>query len=168
MKDDMTENELSTEPTGLRRRTLVAGTAWAIPAVAVVGAAPAFAASPVCVGGVCISVQEACKHPGEGQHDKEYHFTFKFCNNGSQTLVLAVTAMSLLPKSGAAPVFTVPAGTGAELAPGGCFTFTLHSTSSTNSANGVATLTYTINDTEFSAKVQADTLPPCQSVGISN
>src|SRR4051794_14908822 len=67
--------------TKISRRTVARGVAWSAPIAAVAYAAPAFAASPPpVVGGQCGT---ACKHPGAGQNDKAYHFTFCFSATGA-------------------------------------------------------------------------------------
>jgi hypothetical protein len=62
--------------TQVSRRTVARGVAWSAPIAAVAYAAPAFASSrPDVSAGQC---GIACKHPGKGQNDKTYHFTFCF------------------------------------------------------------------------------------------
>lgn len=54
--------------TGVRRRTVVRGAAWAVPAVVVATSAPAFAASPVPPGGLdgWVELQRRCGDGGRG------------------------------------------------------------------------------------------------------
>jgi hypothetical protein len=62
--------------TKISRRTVTRGVAWSVPVAAVAINAPAYANSqPPVVAGQC---GIACKHPGLGQNDKTYHFTFCF------------------------------------------------------------------------------------------
>ena len=62
--------------TKVSRRTVTRGVAWSVPVAAVAYTAPAYASSqPPVVAGQC---GIACKHPGLGQNDKTYHFTFCF------------------------------------------------------------------------------------------
>jgi hypothetical protein len=62
--------------TQISRRTVARGVAWSAPIAVMATAAPAFAAStPPVVASQCGT---ACKHPGAGQNDKSYHFTFCF------------------------------------------------------------------------------------------
>ena len=62
--------------TKISRRTVTRGVAWSVPVAAVAYTAPAYASSqPPVVAGQC---GVACKHPGVGQNDKTYHFTFCF------------------------------------------------------------------------------------------
>lgn len=62
----MNEDETATnaEEPGISRRTLVAGTAWAVPAVMIAASAPTSAASVTCTGSFCL-VGDFCKLPGE-------------------------------------------------------------------------------------------------------
>ena len=55
----------------LSRRTIARGTAWAVPVVAVAAAAPAYAASGVCVPNITFSAA-SCKCPGNGQNNFNY------------------------------------------------------------------------------------------------
>ena len=67
--------------TRISRRTVTRGVAWSAPIAVMATAAPAFAASePPVVASQC---GVACKHPGEGQNDKAYHFTFCFKATGA-------------------------------------------------------------------------------------
>lgn len=61
MKEDETATNAG-QP-GISRRTLVAGTAWAVPAVMIAAAAPISAASVTCNGSLCL-VGDFCKLPG--------------------------------------------------------------------------------------------------------
>jgi hypothetical protein len=116
---------------GVSRRTVVAGTAWAVPAVIVATATPAFAAlsGPVTFTGV------ACKDPG---NPFRYLFSVTITNSNNQPLqvnfqnlvINGVTGTSICPTSA-----TVPAN--------GSITVTLIAGGFTNSANGTATLNYT-------------------------
>jgi len=62
------------------RRAVVRTGVWAVPAVTIATAAPAFAAvsgtPPVVVSGK----GSVCKDPGEGQNTKDYEFTVYFTN----------------------------------------------------------------------------------------
>ncbi len=53
---------------GISRRNLVAGTAWAVPAVVVATAAPAFAASPASCSYTFASIGATCHYTGPGNH----------------------------------------------------------------------------------------------------
>jgi hypothetical protein len=68
---------MTSENSGLSRRTLAKGAAWAAPAVVVAAAAPMVAASPVCLE-YNFDGTNACKSPGEG--DRDYHLVLKICN----------------------------------------------------------------------------------------
>jgi hypothetical protein len=99
---------------GVSRRTVVKGTAWAVPAVVVASAAPAMAASP------CVTISfgpNSCKQPGEGQNIKGYNLQFCFTNTCNTAITVTVTAIQ--GNQGNAPlqpvtpplVITVPANT---------------------------------------------------------
>ena len=75
---------------GISRRTLVKGTAWAVPAVAVASAAPAMALSG---GGPSLTILQACKQPGAScEKDygflKGYTFLVRVTNPTSQPLYI--------------------------------------------------------------------------------
>jgi hypothetical protein len=64
---------------GVSRRTVVKGTAWAVPAVVVASAAPAMAAGT----SQCLTATfggNSCKQPGQGQNDFGYRLQFCFTN----------------------------------------------------------------------------------------
>lgn len=69
----------STSNNAISRRTVVAGTAWAVPAIVVASAAPAFAASPVFVLGAI------CKVAGGGS-TKQYVFQLNASASGTVTI----------------------------------------------------------------------------------
>ncbi len=81
MTDETSKPRLS-EPTGLSRRKLAVGAAWAVPAITIAGAAPAYAMSgpkPT------FSYQGACKFPGNScrKAPKGYAMAFTVTNNSS-------------------------------------------------------------------------------------
>lgn len=70
---------------GVSRRTLVKGAAWAVPAVPIAVATPAYAASVTCLE---ISLA-ACREPGLSNPNEPMAYQFKFCNtcpNGDITI----------------------------------------------------------------------------------
>lgn len=79
--------EHGSDSTGVRRRAVVKGVAWATPAVVVAQAAPAFALSTVPPTFRYIG---ACKIPGNScpPYLKGYVFTFEVCNNSSEDIWL--------------------------------------------------------------------------------
>lgn len=86
MQDDTTNVGASSK---LSRRTLAAGAAWSVPAIAVASAAPAYALSgpkPTMV------FQDACKLSGGSCHIDElkwgYRFNFVVTNSSSKTIYL--------------------------------------------------------------------------------
>ena len=101
----MTTNEIdetSPKKKGLSRRTVVAGTAWAVPAIVVAGPAPHAAATPlppVTIG----ATAEKC--PGEGQgnpYPKGIRFHL-FITNPNKTNVTVTIDSLTTTKGGAAP-----------------------------------------------------------------
>jgi hypothetical protein len=69
------------------RRAVVRTGVWAVPAVATVAAAPAFASEsnqppPITIS----STGDVCKLPGDGQHTKDYRFTLYFTNTTNTEL----------------------------------------------------------------------------------
>ena len=73
---------------GISRRTVVKGTAWAVPAVVVATAAPAMAASP------CLTASfggNSCKQPGEGGNNKGYRLQICFKNSCASDQTILVT-----------------------------------------------------------------------------
>ena len=116
---------------GISRRTVVAGTAWAVPAVIVATATPAFAAlsGPVTFTGV------ACKDPG---NPFRYLFSVSITNSNNQPLqvnfqnlvINSVTGTSICPTTAQVPANST-------------VTITLLGGGYTNSANGSAALNYT-------------------------
>ncbi|MFV0462180.1 MAG: hypothetical protein ACK5MP_03130 [Nostocoides sp.] len=148
---------------GIRRRTLVAGTAWAIPAVAVVGAAPAFAGSPTCDDtGICVGLAEACKHAAGG--DKIYHLTFSFCNTTNTSAEVCVTALTLNTNGGGdpQPTFTIPAGSCCTAEPNMCCEMTFESSQSGDTSQGTINIDYTVNGNTQTASITIPSLHPCK------
>ncbi len=114
---------------GLSRRTVVVGTAWAVPAVIVATATPAFALSgPVTFTGV------ACKDPG---NPFRYLFSVTITNSNAQPLQVNFTSLVINGVTG-----TSICPTSATVAANSTATFTLIAGGFTNSANGSATLNY--------------------------
>jgi hypothetical protein len=105
-------NEVSTESAakrGLSRRTMIAATAWTVPAVIVATSTPAMAASP----GVVSFSGTACKHPGNSVKPfvKDYHFTLLIKNTTGASVNVTFTQML---KLGVARPFSIGAGIAAE------------------------------------------------------
>ena len=98
-------DETSPKKKGLSRRTVVTGTAWAVPAIVVAGPAPHAAATPippVTIGGT------ACKIPGNsGNVRNGVAFELTITNPYNTPLVVNITSVT---KSGdVAPTQIVPA-----------------------------------------------------------
>ena len=87
---------------GISRRTLVKGTAWAVPAVAVASAAPAMAKSG---RGPVLDVQRACKQPGSSCANtnrpynfvKGYTFTASIYNPSGETIYVYTSTPATPP-----------------------------------------------------------------------
>lgn len=133
-------DEKSPKKKGLSRRTVVTGTAWAVPAIIVAGPAPHAAATPippVMIGGT------ACKIPGNsGNVRNGIAFQLTITNPYNNPLVVTITSVT---KTGdVAPAQIVPSS----------FTIPAHSTQTVvleagpfnNSANASITVTYSYVD----------------------
>ena len=134
---------------GISRRTVVAGTAWAVPAIVVASAAPAIAAS-----GPVILTGRACM--GGEPNDFDYYLEVILNNTGSgtanqfcftQIVFLGVT----IPLN---PPQCYLLGAGSEQ------TVTLTINDQTVSGNGSATLSYTIGSTPGSTSATYTDFPP--------
>jgi hypothetical protein len=64
------------------RRTIAKGAAWAVPAVPLAVATPAYAASGVCVPDITFS-DRSCKCPGLGQNDNNYFVRVCFADSAT-------------------------------------------------------------------------------------
>lgn len=149
---------------GVSRRTVVAGTAWAVPAIVVAGAAPAMAATPI----VTIGVGLACKHPGNGD-TKHYHFELTVTNNGGATTTVTISEITLVPTSGQSVTFTEPAPFDVLAHSSECIV--VDSDITANSSNGtlVVSYDYTLEGggtAHFDAAIDVGSLPPCQPQGV--
>jgi hypothetical protein len=109
----VTDKSEMTKPTsGISRRTVVKGTAWAVPAVVVASAAPAMAAG----ASQCLTATFSplsCKQPGTGQNNFGYRLIICFTNTCAVAATITVTKVQ--GNTGNAPVgvvnqtITVPA-----------------------------------------------------------
>lgn len=147
-----------TNAQGLRpaRRTIVKGAAWAVPAVTIASAAPVMASSPQpCVGIACVDLTgQACKHPGE---PKWYHF--EVCiTNSSLTEDVTVT-FDYMIVNGVTGTQTSP--TGITVAPDTTVCTSVDSGLYDDSANGLATLYFSVDGVQGSASTGVNDLPPC-------
>ena len=75
---------MTTTPSLPSRRTIVRGAAWSLPAVTVVAAVPAFAAS----SDPATCSPTGCKFPGDGPHTKDYAVTLNCSGYGTAVQVL--------------------------------------------------------------------------------
>jgi hypothetical protein len=148
---------------GVSRRSVVAGTAWAVPAIVVASAAPAMAATPI----VTIGSGIACKHPGNGD-TKHYHFNLEVTNNGGSTTTVTITNIYLVPTSGQTVTFPEPAPF--DVAAKDTVCVPVDSDITANSSNGTLMVDYqytTATGTEtFTAAIDVGALLPCKPQGI--
>jgi hypothetical protein len=134
--------------------------AWSVPVVAVATSAPAFgAASPGPVRVVPCGV--ACKHPGSGQNDKTYHFTFCFTTNqpiDGNTVHLDAMQIEEVTKPNVSP-------TTVNVVPGQTTCIYVDAPAFPDSRNGQATLFfhYFLNGQRIDGTVQTDfnDIPRC-------
>ena len=83
---------VAAEPTKIQRRTLAKGLVWAVPAVAVASAAPAYAISG---NPPSVTVLNACKQPGASckpEFTKGYTFTVRLTNPTALTVYIYTPA----------------------------------------------------------------------------
>lgn len=141
-------------PAPISRRTVAKGIAWTAPAVAVAGAAPAFATSSSnCVGAACVTLSgNVCKHPGE---PKYYHFEVCFTNTGPAVKV-TFTEMIIngISRSTIPTTYMIPANV-----TNSCIV--IDAGLYDNSANGASELKFTIGDTPGSATGTFNDINPC-------
>jgi len=103
----MHANNNSTEtptPSGISRRTVVKGAAWAVPAIAVASAVPAMAASRECL--TYTFTPDACKFPG-ATNFWSYRLSIQICNACPTPITLTITSI----KSGSTGLDLTPCGT---------------------------------------------------------
>ncbi len=140
------------------RRAVVRTGVWAVPAVATVAAAPAFAATsgppPVTIG----AVGTVCKDPGSGQNTKDYEFTVAFANTTASSQTVLINKINFKGKDNTpAPAsVVVPANSSLNQA------FKLFKFSN-SSSNPVATFYYSVSGTSCTATVTFGTpIHPCK------
>ena len=111
------KSEMAKPKSGVSRRTVVKGTAWAVPAVVVAPAAPAMAASP------CLTATfggNSCKQPG---NPNGYGYRLEICLTNSCSSPVTVTITRIKGKAGSSTdqavgtTVTVPANGQTCLAP---------------------------------------------------
>ncbi len=148
----MTNKSDRTNPqSGISRRTVVAGTAWAVPAIVVASAAPAMAAS-----GPVVLTGRACKGPGNGANTKDYYLEV-ILNNTSSTSLKQFCFTSIVLIGATIPLnppqcYNVGAGTEQ--------TVTITINNRPDSANGSATLNYTIDGNPGTTSATYTSFPP--------
>ena len=122
--------------THISRRSVTRGLAWSVPVVVIATPAPAYANHSVPI--IVTQTGVACKHPGEGQNVKSYHFTFCFQNTSVFDATVHLTDMivnGVSARQGVLPqTILVPAGQ--------TVCKYVDAKDYPNSANGTATLVY--------------------------
>jgi hypothetical protein len=107
------KSEMTKPKPGISRRTVVKGTAWAVPAVVVASAAPAMAAG----ASQCLTATfggGSCKQPGTGQNN--FGFNLKICFTNTCSASVDITVTKIQGNAGSSPVqpvgqsITVPVG----------------------------------------------------------
>lgn len=119
------------------RRTVVRGTAWTVPVIAVAAQAPAFAVSPpppppppvINFGGACANTGATQKGCGS---DKSLQVPLTLSNPGSTDYTFQITSMYTCNNCGAAPT---AAGAGVYSGIGGIFKTPDHTVPSQNDCN---------------------------------
>jgi hypothetical protein len=152
---------------GLSRRTMIAATAWTVPAVIAATSTPAMAASP----GVVSFTGEACKHPGNSQAPfrQDYHFVLQINNTTAESVEVEFTAMW---KNGSPKWFAIGAGevpindySKFEPVPVGGKSYIIHLNDS-DSAQSEITVFYKYGDVSGTT-AGAGTTPPCDYLPTS-
>ena len=95
------KSEMTKPKPGISRRTVVKGTAWAVPAVVVASAAPAMAAG----ASQCLTATfggGSCKQPGTGQNN--FGFKLKICFTNTCSAPVTITVTKIQGNAGSSPV----------------------------------------------------------------
>jgi hypothetical protein len=142
------------------RRTLVKGTAWAVPAVAIASAAPAMAQSlpPVTPD---IPNSFGCKWPGGGNPqcnnplDKGFRIYIPFDNNTGYSVVVNISGYTVTAGGDCTRDYEAHGGTSLNIAPGGSADFwvTWHDDNSGNNKTMSVTYTYTVTSGDAAGTV---------------
>ncbi|MEJ1090731.1 hypothetical protein [Microbacterium istanbulense] len=138
---------------GVSRRTVTKAMAWAVPVMAVASTVPLAAASyvPVTLTGI------ACKEPG---NPKYYRFQVKITNDNLAAVTVTFVSLTIngLTLSTVDPgSTTVPSFTERLI--------TVRDGTYPDSANGTATLTYSIDGVQYTTSTSFNDLPPTNGVG---
>lgn len=145
------KSEPSKGKQGISRRTVVAGTAWAVPAIVVASAAPAFALS-----GPVTFTANACKDPGNNSR-----YLFQISVTNGTNVPLTIHPVNLVVNNDIGE--TICPGN-QVVAPNSTATFTFIAGTYDNSANGTAIFNYTYGPTgnEFVGQASSgfNNLPP--------
>jgi len=135
----MQTNNNSTEtptPSGISRRTVVKGAAWAVPAIAVAGAVPAMAASVL----PCLAFTlggASCKWPGSGE-SWSYDISVEICNTCPTPITVRITQITSNSGAILTPCEAGYLGTDIVVPGNQCVTTPAQAFTSTNSANFIS------------------------------
>jgi hypothetical protein len=156
----VTDNSEMTKPkSGISRRTVVKGTAWAVPAVVVASAAPAMAAGT----SQCLTATfggNSCKQPGTGQNDFGYRLEFCFTNTCSVAGTINVTRIASNVGNPVVKIFDPPLQISIAANSSACYP-TLIDYCSQSSANFIAVqFTVTVGSNTGPVQVQLVRSPP--------
>lgn len=167
-------------PSGVSRRTVVKGAAWAVPAITVASAVPAVAASRPCVAPP--PTIDGCKHSGSSTAwDKTYRAPIVFTNNctgtAAQDLTIKITGLSWSGSCSIPNRFAIVKGNepnGTITFPAVGFQFTIDSSYDfylfwrcSSSSNSTLTFTYEVTDslnntTTYTAASAVNFDPSCR------
>lgn len=156
------------------RRTVAKGAAWAVPAIAVAGAAPAMAASP----GLIELSGAGCKLPGNSNSTfKGYAFALTASNTTTSSVTIQINSVTLNGEDlgdaivvnldtctmlGTVNELVLPAGTSYD-------NLALLTSNAASSANGTLAVNYTVTETSMTDTVYAsvEAAPPINGASCS-
>jgi hypothetical protein len=162
-------------PSGISRRRVVAGAAWAVPAVAVATAAPASAQSvpPVNISDFGVG----CKYPGQSDKSRPYGYVFyvEFTNDSTEDVTITIDSISLDGQPLTVDEIQLEDGTVVtqpfSLAAGDSIQLAIFATGATNSQNGQLVIGYSwyVGATKIdsaTASTGLNSLPPLQNKSL--
>jgi hypothetical protein len=151
------------------RRAVVRTGVWAVPAVTVAAATPAFAtvvSGGGCVGEVCLSASgHACKLPGHSTHNNETYYGYRmllnFTNDSGDLKTVTIDSITFsggatIVDPGSSTIIVDPSCT----SPAGCDYVVF--IQSTNSANHTAVVCFTVDGQQDCASVIFPSFNPCK------
>lgn len=146
--------------TPINRRTVAKGIAWSVPAVAVAGAAPAFAASP----GFVQFTGNACKEPGNSipgvPDSKQYYVELVITNQTAVVLNITFDGATVNGSNPINPPGFQATPTGATVPAYTKQTIVVRIGNWGNSANATVVLSYTVNGVSGTATKSFVDTPP--------